>query len=66
MLAKQRAKHVNIEREILNAFALQDKSRKGYITRAEFQHLLTRGGERMTSQEGGNTPCASKESMRAW
>ena len=52
MLAVQKAKHVNIGKEILNAFALQDKSRKGYISRAEFEHLLVRGGERMTKQEG--------------
>jgi Ca2+-binding EF-hand superfamily protein len=52
MFAEQKAKHINIEREILNAFALQDRSRRGYITRAEFEHLLVRGGEQMTKQEG--------------
>jgi Ca2+-binding EF-hand superfamily protein len=52
MLAAQNAKHVNIEREILNAFALQDRSRKGYISRGEFEHLLVKGGEQMTKHEG--------------
>ena len=51
MFAEQKAKHVNLEREILNAFALQDRSRKGYISRAEFEHLLVKGGEQMTKQE---------------
>ncbi|CAB3987195.1 calmodulin-like isoform X1 [Paramuricea clavata] len=51
MLAAQNAKHVNIEREILNAFALQDRSRKGYISRGEFEHLLVKGGEQMTKHE---------------
>lgn len=52
MVAAQNAKHVNIEREILGAFILQDKSRKGYISRAEFEHLLVKGGEGMSRQEG--------------
>ena len=52
MLAVQKAKHANIEKEILDAFILQDRNRKGYISRAEFEHLLVKGGERMTRQEG--------------
>ena len=43
---------MNIEKEILDAFILQDRNRKGYISRGEFEHLLVKGGERMTKQEG--------------
>ena len=52
MLAGQKAKPVNIEREILDTFILSDKLKKGYVSRGELEHLLTKGGEGMTKAEG--------------
>lgn len=52
MLAGQKAKSVNIEKEVLGAFILSDKSKKGYISRGDLEHLLMRGGEGMTRAKG--------------
>mmetsp|Transcript_49674 Transcript_49674/g.74993 ORF Transcript_49674/g.74993 Transcript_49674/m.74993 type:complete len:100 (+) Transcript_49674:269-568(+) len=51
MARKKEDKHKHSEEEILEAFKVFDRDGNGFLSTAEFRHILTNLGEKFTDEE---------------